>query len=69
LAARLGNIAGKPIELVGREAKTYTHTSFLSQQKPVLEEWARRIRNAADRVVEDEKTNVRQLFGQSAETA
>jgi integrase len=52
------------------EAKTYTHTNFLSQQKPVLDAWARRIRNAADRVVEEEpRSNVRQLFGQSAETA
>jgi hypothetical protein len=50
------------------EARTYTHTKFLSQQKPVLEEWARRIRNAADRI-EEQAANVTSLFGQSAETA
>jgi hypothetical protein len=47
-----------------REAK------FADTQRRVLTEWARRVRNAADRVVEEEqRSNVKQLFGQPAEAA
>jgi integrase len=50
------------------EAATYTHTRFLEQQKPVLEMWAQRIRDAADRV-DTSRSNVRNLFAPPAETA
>jgi integrase len=58
-----------PGEKISGEHKTYSHAKFAVAQRRVLTEWARRVRNAADRVVEEEKTNVTSLFGQSAETA
>jgi integrase len=49
------------------EAATYTHTRYFELQKPVLEKWARLIRDAADRVPTSDASNVYQLsFGQSA---
>jgi len=52
------------------EARTYTHTKYLELQKPVLEKWARLIRDAADRVPASDASNVHQLsFGQPAAEA
>jgi len=53
----------------GGQAATYTHTTldgkpnedFLAQQKPALDEWAKIIREAADRI-ERKAVNVTSLF-------